>query len=250
MDKPSVQISTPCSEQWADMKLVEGSRFCGNCQKTVTDFTAMTDDEVMQVIVQHRGHACGRFRIEQLSRPLRTYSPVSYTPQRFWGLLAAGLLGWHTTQAQVTDQEVSNEKITVQPVANRLKHQSQPSTSSSVTQIDSSKVITGRVVAESNNSGLSGVFVTIKGITKGVITDSTGNFRLVIPAEYEAGETTLGASFIGFVRQEVSVKLNRQSPLLIALTEDSVLLGEVIVVGNYQKPSFLDRLRNRLPTNR
>ena len=232
------------------MQSVDGGRFCGNCQKVVVDFTAMTDAGVIRSMARHKGSTCGRFRAEQLNRPLRTYSSVPPAQRRMVGLLTAGLLSWHTTQAQVNAQVIDTKRINVQAVDTQVKDQSQLSASGSATQVDSSRIITGGVVAESDSSSVSGVTVSIKGTNKSVSTDTTGEFRLVVPAEHAVSEIVLSISFVGFVRREISVSWSQQSPLLIALAEDSIALGEVITVGNYKKPSFLDRLRNRFPANR
>lgn len=249
MSKLSVRIATPCPESWANMKPTEEGRFCENCQKAVVDFTAMTDGEMIRVMSQRKGHSCGRFRAEQLGRPLRTFSAASHpTQQRLFGLLTAGLLSWQTTSAQASAPK-TGEKSPVHVTDGRKKDQSPSNPSHSVTPVDSSRIITGRVVAQSDGSDLKGVSVIIKGYNKGATTDATGTFQLVVPAEYTADPVVLTVSFIGFVRHEVSVNLNQQRPLQIALAEDSVLLGEVIVVGNYKEPTFLDRLRSRLPAS-
>ena len=249
MSKSSVQIATPCLEQWADMKLSEGGRFCGNCQKAVVDFTAMTDEEMIQAMSQQKGSACGRFRAEQLNRPLRTYSysTAPHAQRRLFGLLTASLLGWHTTQAQVGAHDIGGDTSSVQTAESQAKDQSSSNTLSAATPIDSSRIITGRVISEQDGANLSGVAISIKGTSAGVNSDATGNFRLVIPAEYTPELVVLSVSSVGYVSHEVSVKLNKHSPLSIALHEDAMALNEVIVVGNYEKPSFLDRMRNRLP---
>ena len=250
MSKSSVRISIPCTEQWADMKSVDGSRFCGNCQKTVVDFTAMTDAGVIRSMARQKGSACDRFWAGQLNRPLRTYSPASTAQWRLLGLLTASLLGWHTTQAQANAQVIDNKRINVQAAESQVKDQPQLNASVSATQVYSSRIITGRVVAESDSNSVSGVTVGIKGTNKSVPADTTGEFRLVIPAEHAVSEIVLSISSVGFVRREISVNRSQQSPLLIAFAEDSIALGEVITVGNYREPSFLDRLHNRFSANR
>ena len=250
MSRSSVQIPAPCSQQWADMKPVEGGRFCENCRKMVVDFTAMSNTEVTQVMAQQRGNACGRFRAEQLNRPLRTYSPAPYAQQRLFGLLTAGLLGWHTTLAQVGQQEIAGDQSSVRATGNQMKDQLLSNTSVSRVPGDSSIIVIGRVTSEFDGSDVQGAYVLVKETSISTFTDITGSFRLVVPSEYTSDPLVLGVSSIGFVHQEVSLKLNQQGPLLLTLSEDTTALGEVIVVGNYKKPSFLDRLRNRLPIKR
>lgn len=46
-----------------------GGRYCSSCSKTVTDFSAMTDESIQHYFTQHRFEpGCGRFKKEQLHR--------------------------------------------------------------------------------------------------------------------------------------------------------------------------------------
>jgi hypothetical protein len=84
-----IQIPTPCGEDWEQMTKRGRGRHCNLCQKTVVDFTGMTDAEVLGYFgvasleagsrgMASRGMAsreqssriCGRFLPEQLGRPL------------------------------------------------------------------------------------------------------------------------------------------------------------------------------------
>ena len=63
-----LQIPEPCHENWANMKPVEQGRFCLSCQKTVVDFRAMTDRQVLEYFSNYTGSTCGRFYPDQLNR--------------------------------------------------------------------------------------------------------------------------------------------------------------------------------------
>jgi hypothetical protein len=78
-----ISIPTPCHENWSGMTPENGGRFCGSCQKTVVDFTAMTDAEVLSFFVKKaektpESRVCGRFKNQQLDRNLQTPPPSSY----------------------------------------------------------------------------------------------------------------------------------------------------------------------------
>ncbi|RNI31267.1 SusC/RagA family TonB-linked outer membrane protein [Rufibacter latericius] len=86
------------------------------------------------------------------------------------------------------------------------------------------RTITGRVTAASDNSGMPGVSVVVKGTTNGSSTDANGNFSL------EAGNTdVLVVTFIGYVSQEVPVGSN--TTINVSLREDAQTLNEVVVTG-------------------
>ena len=66
-----VSIPQPCHENWQGMTLAERGRFCQACQTVVTDFTALSDEEIIRHIEQAGGDKmCGRFLNEQIDRPL------------------------------------------------------------------------------------------------------------------------------------------------------------------------------------
>ena len=243
MNTLSVQISTPCLEKWSGIKSAGGGGFCGSCQKTVMDFAIMTDAEVISAMSQRKEGVCGRFRAEQLNRPLRGCSPVSRTPQRFWSLLTAGLLGWYTTPAQVNAPEIKTTKSSAETAG--CQQTSIPSPL--IASVDSSRIITGRVVAGSDKNNLPNVSVLMQGVSQGVATDTTGHFQLVIPIDYALDSVMITVSYLGFLRQKVSVNLSQQEPLLISLVEYTNIMGEAAVVELPKKPSFLDQLRNRFP---
>ena len=60
--KFQLQIPEPCRESWDKMTPVEQGRFCDSCQKTVVDFTAMSDMQLAAFFKKpSTGSVCGRF---------------------------------------------------------------------------------------------------------------------------------------------------------------------------------------------
>lgn len=84
MKRIRINISNPCDEDWDKMHPVKGGRFCDLCSKKVTDFTGMTDKEIIRYLERNKGPICGRVLISQTQReinheeePLRWFFPVS-----------------------------------------------------------------------------------------------------------------------------------------------------------------------------
>lgn len=65
--KPGILIPKPCHENWGDMTPSEKGRHCGVCDKVVTDFTTMKQEQILQVISQTQGAVCGRVTNTQLT---------------------------------------------------------------------------------------------------------------------------------------------------------------------------------------
>ena len=87
----NLSIPTPCHENWDTMLPNEKGKHCLSCQKTVVDFTKMTDTQIIRYFQDYKNSTCGRFLDTQLNRPI--LQPVTMKPQsRFAWLLSALLL--------------------------------------------------------------------------------------------------------------------------------------------------------------
>jgi len=63
-----INIPNPCHENWVAMTPNEQGRFCGNCQKTVVDFTNFSAEDIQKYFTKHYGQkVCGHFKKEQLA---------------------------------------------------------------------------------------------------------------------------------------------------------------------------------------
>lgn len=72
-----LQIPTPCSQNWKEMSVVPGGRFCDSCEKKVIDFSLMSDRQILEILSKSKGEVCGRFVDEQLNRELAVSSQQS-----------------------------------------------------------------------------------------------------------------------------------------------------------------------------
>src|SRR5689334_10499045 len=70
MKKMNVNIASPCHENWDSMTETNKGKFCASCQKTVVDFTNMSDREIIEYFSKSKGSVCGRLTDEQLSKDL------------------------------------------------------------------------------------------------------------------------------------------------------------------------------------
>jgi len=100
-----ISISNPCTQNWADLEIVEHDRFCQSCQKTVTDFTKLTNGQIIEALCLS-GNTCGRFSVGQLERVNAVLIPPQKTSSFSWkkfSIAAAfiGLVPFVKAQAQV-----------------------------------------------------------------------------------------------------------------------------------------------------
>jgi len=95
---------------------------------------------------------------------------------------------------------------------------------SAVTSNLNAQITVRGTVLDQAGEAIVGASVLQKGTTNGVATDATGSFQLNVP-----GNATLVISYLGYEKKEVAV--NNQTNLTIRMSEDSKVLGEVVVVG-------------------
>lgn len=80
------------------------------------------------------------------------------------------------------------------------------------------------IVKDGAGESVIGASVLQKGTTNGTITDFEGGFTLNLPSK-----AVIVVSFVGYKTQEISVA--GKTDLTVTLTEDTQLLGNVVVVG-------------------
>ena len=93
-------------------------------------------------------------------------------------------------------------------------------------QLNGSVILSGRIVGE-NHEPLASASVSVKGASKGTITDSTGKFSLIINQKFPF---KIVVSSVGFAPQEIEIK-NETSKLSIQLTSQTFLANEVVVTA-------------------
>jgi hypothetical protein len=63
-----IHIPTPCHAEWNSMTPNSEGKFCGSCQKTVVDFTSMSDDEIRNYFTKnYSAKVCGHFKSSQIT---------------------------------------------------------------------------------------------------------------------------------------------------------------------------------------
>lgn len=236
-------IPAPCQQRWQDMEAENTGRFCASCQKTVVDFSSLTDLELIERLARKNDSTCGRFRASQLNRKLTVSAPALQPPIRLFGLLTAGLLGYQTVQADTLPllAEPAAQHLTLSLTTNVL-----PLTVEETTPTDSIRVIKGRVIEKGTTVAVPGATVVVKETSLGTNVDAEGCFQLHIPPDLANELITLRIAGIGYLSQEIQLHPEHIDSLMISLNEDSVALNQVLVVGNYKKPTFFQRLRNQL----
>lgn len=227
----TVQIPQPCPESWGDMQPAERGRFCGSCQKTVVDYTTLSDQELIRLLRKTSEGSCGRFRDEQLNRPLTDTKPEQYPVWYRWvGVLSISLFGWHTTQAQ--QKQVAS--VSVQEPLERVRFEVDAISVRTSAPDDTEWPVSGRVMSIDSAGNLSAIplaNVLIDGLQTRILgmpsvlphtqTDSTGAFSLTVPTQTLVTKLTV----------RVSTNDNRRGKATFEVTPatTSILLNDIVL---------------------
>ena len=219
-----VQINKPCQEDWAQMTPENQGRFCAHCNKSVIDFSLMTDNEILNHLNKSNTNLCGRFHSEQLLRPLVETQLEPKTNWRYW-LASVSALFLLTNKSDGQLVTGNNDPI-----------------KTSVTPKDSLRVTMGQVIKPSGThwllkgtimdiSGkpLSDAYISVKGSVFATTSDSIGNFALKL--NNLSDTFSIVVSHIGYERKELFINNTEPKEQIIILNENHLrLTGEVVIV--------------------
>ncbi|HEY4149890.1 MAG TPA: carboxypeptidase regulatory-like domain-containing protein [Chitinophagaceae bacterium] len=115
-----MQIQQPCHENWNNMTPGEQGRHCSLCQKTVVDFSILSDREIMDYISQHaHGDTCGRLSDSQLNRMVERPRERTVSWKYFWSVaLGSLLLSYRSVAQQVKPSKSKTVNRGVNPKVN------------------------------------------------------------------------------------------------------------------------------------
>lgn len=223
--KFQLQIPEPCHEDWNKMTPGDKGRFCDSCQKTVHDFTGMSDAQLIAFFKKpSTGSVCGRFYNDQLERdfeiPRKRIPWLRYFFQFAIPVFLTGLKSY--SQGKSFIKEKNDSSVCTNINSGEIIVMGQRAI-----PVEKNEIL-GKVVDE-NGIGIPFATIIMKGTRNGVACDSAGNFYLRIPGKQTP--VSLVASSVGYETAELFVNdLSNQSQLII-LKPISTVNNGVVVVG-------------------
>jgi hypothetical protein len=206
-------------------------RHCAACATTVVDFTQKTDTEILAYLAQAAvGRSCGRFRPEQLARPLQPADTASRW--RSWLGTVVTFLGVLSTGRAAAQVGYSPAAVAARPAPNRAAHQpavGTPATPETATP-PKPQQFRGVVSDAATGERLPGVTVLLAGTTVGVSTDGNGQFTFAAPTDTRAPVLVISSVGYTTVRLPASAE-----PMTVQLqVDETALTSGIVVVGGYQ----------------
>jgi hypothetical protein len=219
----SLSIPRPCAESWSTFTPTPDGGFCGSCQKTVIDFTRMSDQQILDYLAKKRANTCGRFRADQL----KTYTfpePNSIRPGLT--LLRAGILG---LLLLLTSRPAgSKTNVPVMSTVEMTPRASHPGVDGATKSYEE-RWVKG-IVRDEEGLPLPGVSVIRKGTTQSIQTDASGRFEF--PDTLKKGDV-LTFSLIGFASIDYVLPERMSGDVNISLYADVTILGELVSEASY-----------------
>ena len=76
-----IKIEKPCHEDWSKMTSEAQGKFCNACEKSVVDFSMMSDAQILNYFSKPKSQkVCGRFNADQVDRALVNMIPERSSP--------------------------------------------------------------------------------------------------------------------------------------------------------------------------
>lgn len=256
-------IQNPCDKSWNDMIPETTGRFCGSCEKTVVDFTGMSDFSIVNYLESHKTEkVCGRFTKPQLDRVYQLNQPV-FAPSFDLRAVVLGLALTTFSAVHSFAQTEPREPITVDTIIHVPPIV--VGTIQEVNPIDVEPLIVGKVAPNYDHSGekkASGVLITssksFRGITvqlkdkegkvlKTIQPDSKGKFAFDLdwklnPAFIEVSgdnyeQTTL---YLNYMHSIVDMKIEMVDQ--VEMIRGEVIQGDVKVTEDSLEDQILQKI--------
>lgn len=224
----SIRIEKPCTEDWDKMTPTETGKFCAACEKNVTDFTGMTDNEVLEFLANHTGKMCGQLRGSQLNRMIvqTKLQGRNYRLNAFFATLlftgGAGSLAAQDTIPPAPHYHptvVINEKHPTGPVCIKVPGKKEQT------------ILKASVYNTVMEEKVAYATVTIQGTNISAETDDKGNFELIIPDSLAGDSITLIIHTPGYFREFATIAgsdIKKTSVLYVAFNE-IIMKGDMII---------------------
>ncbi len=229
IQKYVLKIDNPCSEDWDTMTENELGKFCSSCSKNVTDFTSLSNSEILAIYDKSPVKHCGRltksqlekvFIQEEINRPTNILKVAAGLVLAFISKEAISSTTKFNSKPNVVNLDVNNNSINS---SNNPRVVAQDSLQNS---------IEGLIIDSSNDDPMPFANVIIKGTNIATVSDFDGRFKLQIPDSNKVEQLVVVVSSIGYLTTETlfdrTITQSGEFVFVIASTE--VFMGDVVII--------------------
>lgn len=209
---------------------MDGYRYCTSCAKAVTDFTQMSDSDIIKYLSTQKGEVCGRLRKSQINRAILLDKPI-YSRYRSLTLLLPAIIGATATQAQQTFSEVKTEML-CETKGDTIPVQFQ------AYDVQETCTRRFRVVDEESKEPIPFCNISSSNKLYGVISDLDGYFNFEkVQAPLNPGDTIIFSS-IGYCKKYITLQQLFSSPAetIHMVQLEVVMMGAIVQKRTVTKP--------------
>lgn len=106
-----LKVLNPCHMKYDDMQKVDNaSRFCGECDKKVYDFTNSSMGEFMEIYEANDGNVCGQIKVPKTLPIVAAKSPFGARWAAFFVSLIS-FIGLSTSSCKSNEQNVQGDVV-------------------------------------------------------------------------------------------------------------------------------------------
>ncbi len=219
--KFELKVIQPCYMPWQEMEKVGDGRYCQQCDKILTDYRNIPDEEIVKLIARSGKSPCGIFRKSQLNRPLRaprfSFTKLLYRIGRmaFALLLAASALRTEVDAQEVVQQTEQQQRAHIDKA--KKDSPSKRDTTRRALQYE----LKGRVVDADKNSKRQLAYARVEISALGLTTscDLNGNFTLCLPCSDLIPNLYLECKYLFYKGVRVDIDTS-QSFVLLPMSYD------------------------------
>jgi hypothetical protein len=230
-----LQVADPCHENWNTMTTLEQGRYCQSCQKTVTDFSMMTDKEILNHLSKRNADVCGRFTADQLDRTM-----IGEHKKKFsWAYVLNFVIATFLTVNYASAQQIHARPNKV-ATTNKEIVSSRGSAEGEFSFVvpEGIRKIDGMVIDSKTNRPIPFATVSVKGTTNKVAADENGKFSLSVM--FSGDELVIEISAVRYTTQFINVSKSNKGKLSFYLEVNAEILGDFVVKSVPATKSGLD----------
>ncbi len=109
-----INVTNPCSNNWDEMEMVLGGKYCNQCSKTVIDFTTKSEQEIKDYFIKNTHlKICGRFNNNQIDKIIIQFEHhILQSNLKYWQKFLVILLVCFGNQLFATEFIIEQSEIT------------------------------------------------------------------------------------------------------------------------------------------
>ena len=192
-----LNIENPCHEKWESFTTTATGGFCASCQKNVIDFSQMSESQLIAFFRDRQNSSqglCGRFREDQLKK---SYHIEEWVPA--WSVLNDQVQ--YEIPVAIIAQKKYKQAIRlplIRPMKVVRNIAAAVLTLLCIEEgIGQDRVVSGQVIDADGKDALPGVSISIKGTTRGTVSDRDGRYEIAA-----SDKDILIFSFVGYKLME------------------------------------------------